>query len=456
MKKEIRRLFGRDILVESYSVVNDIHASVQEIKDKIAYLEEYCNALNENINSLNEELRNISNNTKEYISLENSFLSKKNGKKNILICGFFGARNLGDELMLQALLSTLDKSKFNITILLSNNYSLDASIYSPYGVIHYPKRSSDIISFAHKYDAVLWCGGALMDDEDYCFNGEYSSISYLIMKITKVIVDSGGKFFSFSVSSNKELTNRLFLDDLKYLIDKSSFFSVRDEYTKESLKKAGIDIGGIKLMDDLVFLNYLNSDNKGIETRKDGKRTLGINLIFDNNDGEIKYYSYLIKEILASKKYEKVVFIPFYDYNSTDVKNYKELIDLLIKEKHNSCQFEICDFAESYDKIKSTFLSCEDVVVMRYHAIVIGLMTGSNMAVVDYSGKHRHYFNKISFIKKKYAENLSLYEYDKKIDKTNRIIFKKTIIADSLLKSICKNNHVIIDNTINKLGDKNK
>lgn len=75
-------------------------------------------------------------------------LSLKNNqfnKKKVLICGFYGAFNLGDELMLQTILKNLKNvSNLEITIMLCDNPYTDTTKYGKCKFIHYPRTRNDL------------------------------------------------------------------------------------------------------------------------------------------------------------------------------------------------------------------------------------------------------------------------------------------------------------------------
>ena len=59
---------------------------------------------------------------------------------NILICGYYGAPNLGDELMLQTLLDFFGYYKdIHVTVIIHDNQYLNESVYGKVSILHYPK-----------------------------------------------------------------------------------------------------------------------------------------------------------------------------------------------------------------------------------------------------------------------------------------------------------------------------
>lgn len=351
----------------------------------------------ENINFLCDlALRN-----REYLSREYLLLKDK---PSILVCGFYGARNFGDELMLQSILRYFDKKNTKVTILLSDNYDLDASIYSPHDVIHYPKCSSDILALADNFKTVIWGGGAHLDDFRYGFNNGKPCISYILNMISKAVIKKGGNVVVLGVSSNEKLDNSRYLKDLQYVVDGSKYFSLRDANSLETLKSAGIDVGSIKVIDDIALCSLPNQKDRKIDNH-DGMFTVGLVCILTEQTREklSEYIVGIVRHLENKYKKIRIKLIPFYDYYDNDKIEYKRIV--------NSCAsvggvIEIEDYMDEMDDLIKVMGRCDLIISMRYHATLVASNLGIKTISLDYSGMHRHYRNKIGYIKERYNEGL--------------------------------------------------
>lgn len=88
----------------------------------------------------NEEI--IENQNKKILAKLNSFnfelLSYNNNKQKILIVGFYGGYNLGDELMLQTLLKHLEKfDNLELTVMIADNASYNIDEFKNVRFIHF-------------------------------------------------------------------------------------------------------------------------------------------------------------------------------------------------------------------------------------------------------------------------------------------------------------------------------
>ena len=103
--------------------IDDLRIGMNELSRKIDCLSEKLDGY---VNLLNGRFDQLIANQREHVSLDS--VVKLDDDSRILICGFYGARNLGDELMLETILRELDERGVRATVMLSNNYELDVSL----------------------------------------------------------------------------------------------------------------------------------------------------------------------------------------------------------------------------------------------------------------------------------------------------------------------------------------
>ena len=338
---------------------------------------------------------------REYLSREYLLLKDK---PNILICGFYGARNFGDELMLRSVLKYFEKKGIRTTILLSDNYDLDASIYAPHDVIHFPKHSSDILALINNFNVVIWGGGAHLDDHEYVFKSGKPCLAYILNTVSKGIIKNGGKVVVLGVSSNKKLEDPRYLRDLQYIIDGSKYFSLRDTNSFNTLKKAGIEVNGIRLIDDLAL--YELSGLVGKEKSADAETlVIGLVCILTEHTREIigEYIIRMIEHLESKNKKVHIELIPFYNYCDNDKKEFKKIMEVY---SFNKDVVELKDYMEEIDDLVEVIHGCDLIISMRYHATLVASVLGIRTLSLDYSTIHRHYYNKTSYIKEKYNKML--------------------------------------------------
>lgn len=384
-------------------------------KEKIKQLEDKIETLNEKLDKILFDLRGYYWDVRTDLRNHSGFASietlSMGSCSKILIMGFYGARNLGDELMLRSILDFFEKKKMKVTIMLSDNYNLDASVYYPHDIIHYPRKSDDFTAIANNFDVVIWGGGAVIDDNNYRFDGFKTPLIYSMLSISKAVIKKGGDVIVLGVSSVRELQDVNFIRDLKYIVDNSKFFSLRDTFSLETLERAGIDVGRVEVIDDIALAQL---DSLDYEAGKKEKEKKSVGLVFimseDNKDILSCYMEGLLKYAKNSKKRGndvEFIMIPFYDYENNDIKIGKSLLS---NEKDKQPIIWV-DNIDSIDKLKKVFDQCDVVISMRYHAALIASCLGLNVILLDYDSKHKHYYNKNRYIKQKYNQDTIAYSF---------------------------------------------
>lgn len=405
-----------------YEIQNDIYLNTDVILKKIDNmcddLDYYKNKVDELVtkyNSLETEFNNFNitskykldciSNQLKYINPEVLGLDYSILKKRVLLVGFYGAPNLGDELMLEVLVNKLKNySNIDLTVMLSENRDFDLTNYSNFKVIHYPKSIIDINAFANYFDVVIFGGGALIDDRDYNYYSNQLSLSNTLINLTKRMIDFGKKTILYGLSTTNILFNKEYIDKLNYIVSNCTYISLRDTNSLDVLKNNNIDVSRIKIVNDLVFsCNYLSfnhSNNK--EFIK-----IAINYICSNNNYDsIILFTKSILEILIKNNIKyKIVFIPFYEYTNNDSLFYKKLIEDL-----NDSNFEISEYPLNFSGISKILQDVDYTINMRYHGTLISNLLGIPNLNIIYD-IHPHYKIKMSYLKDNYNFNFLSINY---------------------------------------------
>ena len=388
-------------------------------KRKINQLVDENKSLNERLDILTRRLEELDQKTNEYYWGIRTDLRNQGGfaslekivfksSSRILVAGFYGARNLGDEIMLQSILKIFEEKKIKVTIMLSNNYSLDTSIYYPHDVIHFPAKGMDFSIMANNFDTIIWGGGAVLDDNGYCFDSYNTSLTYALFSISKNIIKKNGNVIVLGVSSNKEFSDPKFIADLDYIVKNSKYFSLRDTFSLEVLKKNKINTDKIEVIDDIALAQLKPLQAKELN---EAKKTLGLVFVLtEENLPTIGSYLQKIVQLAKELKKEKglelnLLIIPFYDADNNDFKFSKKLVEEFISEEDRELISQV-ESVVNIEELEEVFSQCDVVISMRYHATLIASCLGLKTVLINYDTKHRHYFNKNSFIKQKYNSEL--------------------------------------------------
>lgn len=391
-------------LQETYRYLDKI---TQQIRGLEARQEKMEDTLLSQISLLEEKWKHI----KAYMNPEYLLVPRRKGFKYLLV-GFYGAVNLGDELMFQKIYRDLDPVKNDVYVLMCDNVDLNVFLYPGVNIIHYPQNKFDFNFLADVFDCVIYGGGAIIDDTKYFLNDSYKyDLGRIFIELSSAFIEKGKKVYSLGLSTNDRLTDVQYIAKLQHIIDNSTYFSVRDKYSAQILEK--LTGHQIRQINDIV-LTYKSTE---FQKRPSDKYRIGI--IWICND-KLKNQLYeLVEYILSVYDLEntEIRFIPFYDYCNCDWIFY----DKLCKE-FDTGSFSIADMPHGFNEAYSEICECDLLISMRYHGALLGLKGGRRTLSLLYS-QHKHYYNKMTDLYEKFQREQDLF--------TSLELLKRAIPADS-------------------------
>lgn len=411
---EIDRMFDSKVKVLEESFLNNSESIKKQLTDEsekkcetiIRQINDEQKLLNSTVENERTELKNQVdiiktelNNLKNQLTYSNIELLniKYDYKlKNILIIGFFGAPNLGDEMMLETLLDYLDNMpNKKITVLLADNpeYSIDK--YKDIRFIHYPKTLYDFNIMAEQFDYIIFGGGAIIDDSHYNEENAYQyDLGTMLIKLSIRAIAFNKKVACIALSASERITNEEYLEKLDFIINNSHYFSVRDEFTKDYLtEKLGEKCGEkINKIQDIVFSNKDISNNL-IKTRKKDD-TLNIGIVAISNDNNYEKIQTIINAIKRFNINAQINLIPFYDYKNMDICFYNKVI-----ENNKKIKISVEKYPENMTQTIDLYMKNDIIIGMRYHSILISYALNIPCIAICYD-IHTHYPYKIRYLNK--------------------------------------------------------
>lgn len=397
--KKIKDLFKKiddnySNIVELNKKINKIEIDFNNINEKFDLLTKKVDLLENEISNFNQNFNIMFNFIKEqnkYSNLEMLTLDNNVKKKRVLLMGFYGAPNLGDELMLEVIVSKLKKiNNIDLTVMLSENREFDITNYPSLKIIHYPKSILDINILANYFDTVIVGGGALLDDNDYNYYNNQLTLSNSLINICYRMIQFNKQTILYGLSTSNTFSNEEYLAKLDYIFKNCTYISLRDTNSLEVLKKYKIDVSKVKIVDDLVFCcNYKDFEHKNIN-----ELCIAINYICTEDS-----YSTVknnLKKIINclnknNKKY-KIILLPFYDYCNNDIFYYEKLMN-----EFNNVNITIGKYENSFKNICEILKNVDCAISMRYHGTLLFNLFGIPNINILYDN-HRHYYNKIKYL----------------------------------------------------------
>ena len=275
----------------------------------------------------------------------------------VLISGYYGFKNFGDEAILSVLINHLKSKNIQITVLSSNpEYTKCSYNVKAVNSFHLKK----IINEIKNTDILISGGGSLLQDVTSLKSLVYYSGIITLAKIfnKKVIIFAQGI---------GPIRNRFAQLIVKNLLKTCDYISVRDENSLTLLKSWGINAD---LTCDPIY--------SIITTKKDSKNSVGIQL----RDFKTMNYNLLQKLalLIVTKFSDKKIEI-FSLQNSQDYEICQKFKTLLYSF-NSEIETEIVT-ENIIDKISQL----EYLIAMRFHALLVGIKCGIKSCAINYDIK---------------------------------------------------------------------
>lgn len=281
--------------------------------------------------------------------------------KKIVISGYYGFDNFGDDAILSVLCDKLKSLNHHITVL-SANPKRTKELYWVHSARNFDIKK--VIQAIKESDILFSGGGSLLQDvTSFKSLFYYSVIIFLALLMRKKVV-----IFAQGIGPlNRPISQFL----VRNLVKHASYVSVRDKKSLALLKTWGIKAD---LVNDPVFsLNIKKSDKVG---------TVGVQLrdFSTMNDTLLNKLATAVVKDFSDKKIELYVFQKTLDYEVC------KKFETILKELNPEIQTEIIQ-----DKNQKEFMTrisnLEYMIAMRFHAIIAALMAGVRTTAIDYDVK---------------------------------------------------------------------
>ncbi|MFI8686192.1 polysaccharide pyruvyl transferase family protein [Rossellomorea sp. NPDC077527] len=315
----------------------------------------------------------------------------------VLIHGFYGAGNTGDDAILHSIISQLNKVDMNAEVVVSirsNNikaYYGDKKIRYVMGSDH--KSIYDEVS---RSNLVIVGGGGLFQDyagfKPYnLFNGAEGAINYYFapLLLAKML---GKKTMLYAVGYGPFLDNNA-AKASGWISNLADVITVRDNTSMKILEKNNC-LKARLTADPAINLPYSKCNiRKYINTDISNKKLVGINLRLWNYGeyGTSKVYNVLLHvcRVLISNFNSHIVIIPF-NKSKKEVEMMEKFHSQLPKE-HSSIVY----YNYSPVEIKSLCSELDLMIAMRLHASILAMGAGTPSIGIGYDPKVTEFYNEL-------------------------------------------------------------
>lgn len=306
-------------------------------------------------------------------------------KLSIIVCGNYGASNLGDEAILAGLLSLIRPFADDITVM-SARPEQTAKFHNINSVWLFPCGLRSLVRCIftggliktllalRKADVFVLGGGGLFSDEKPLAVVIWFAQALLAKLFRKPIVCLGQSVGPLRSFWSRFLTKKVF----QWTKD----ITVRDEYSKKILEQ--LRIKHVVVLSDPAFLL---SDSKWTVKTSKKEKYIVISLRPWSTVLQKKNIKIIAKFIdWITVKYGFTVFLlPFQDLKDNDT-TVCQTLKIHLKNKKN---VQLLPFHEDFYKTIDTISKAEAVIGMRLHSIIFSAMTHTPFLTLSYSQKVR-------------------------------------------------------------------
>ncbi|MGI5948690.1 polysaccharide pyruvyl transferase CsaB [Peptoniphilus sp.] len=328
--------------------------------------------------------------------------------KKIVMSGYFGFDNSGDDAILKAMVADFKKVNKDLFLTaLSNNPEKTRKVYGINAVNRF--KVSEVWKTLGECDIFLSGGGSLLQD----FTSTRSIIYYLAvilmakMRKKKVYVYANG-IGPIDKGFSRFLT--------KFVLNRVDFITLRDSFSQEFVKKLGVKNKNILVTADPVFSLESATDTRvkeilEIENIKLTENTIGFCLRDYENSKSLKIKFAEVVDMLIEDGYD-VLLVPF--HMPRDNVYSKDIAEL---SRHKD-KVQVVENTYSAGELMGIFKDLKLLVAMRLHSVIYGANVNLPMVGVIYDPKVRAMVHELGIKESVEVNDFTSKELYEKINKT--------------------------------------
>lgn len=325
--------------------------------------------------------------------------------KKLLLSGYFGFDNSGDDAILKAMVDNLISSNidFDITAL-SKNPEKTKRVYNIKSVDRFSMK--DVYREMKETDVFVFGGGSLLQD----ITSSRSLYYYLALIYLAIFLKKEVFVFANGVGPINKKVNRFFT---KKILNRVKYITLRDKASYNFAKTIGVKDEKLQVTADPVFLLDSASDERAEEVLKEQGISLSENVL-GISIREWKSSPNLAREIakfcdsLIDEDIDILLLPMHYPY---DVE-YSEAIKVLSKNK----RIHLLNSKYEVEDIIALLKRCKLVIAMRLHALIYSAKANVPIIGLVYDPKVTGLINELSITEFLKVEDLNKNNLREKYD----------------------------------------
>ena len=317
--------------------------------------------------------------------------------KRVLVSGYYGYNNIGDEAILKGLVDGISQVSDAELVILSKNPDFTKKKYKVDSV----DRSNlfVIIKETIKSGMVILGGGSLLQD----ITSKKSIIYYLTILLIALFFRKKTFLYSQGIGPIRLKRNRFLT---KHILSKVDFINVRDNQSNRELKELGIKKDVLVTTDTVFGIKDVDSQRgkEILENLKLKKGKKNICFIVINwkkyGDQTIEKISQSISQIFEKRNDVNIILVPFFYHLDLDIE--RKIFNNL-KDKHENL-YILEEYLHVLDYL-SVIENMDIVVSMRLHGLIFATLMGAYPIGISYDPKIDGFMKELDRVQRHYVED---------------------------------------------------
>lgn len=350
----------------------------------------------------------------------------------IIINGWYGNSNLGDEILLISVLKLIKKNfinssvtvctlDINYTKALLKKFNLSANLIDKSDKNLSFKK--EFIKLVFRSDYYIYGGGTAFRD----FTFANAIITHLKFTILAWVLRTKVIYLSIGVGPIWKNQSKFSI----FIISLISKIFVRDLNSQKILKK--ITFKSPEILPDLCFSNAI-SNFKQIKNKNKSYK-IGFALrSWETNQSNISEkisLSEKIGQFINNSNYKDFTFFCLESGNNIPL-NDRKYLNKIKFPKNINLKFEILDIKNSLDEVFNKISKVDVLVGMRLHSLILGSMLKIPLISIEYDPKIKSFMDELNI--GSYNINLDQFSSEKLTEKINEINLQKYSLNNILKK----------------------
>ncbi|CAM3460063.1 polysaccharide pyruvyl transferase CsaB [Marinicrinis lubricantis] len=313
--------------------------------------------------------------------------------KRIVISGYYGFHNSGDEAVLFSILNALksegEASGVKIKpIVLSADPALTSKMYGVESV--HRMKPGELLKAIRSSDGLISGGGSLLQDVT-----GWKTIPYYL-GVIKLAQWLRKPVFIYSQGIGP-VGRPLFHRWIRKVFHKAAYISVRDEESADLLKRIGVTKAIDVVPDPVMGMPRMMQDIEGVDASETSElelstaKTVGVSVRFWNEDrSDLKL---LAEALVKMSRKQRIVFrfLPFHLPSDREASEY--VARLCEQEAPDSFRWELAPDMEHPEEMVREAAKCDLVIGMRLHSLIYAASQWVPMAGLSYDPKIDQFLN---------------------------------------------------------------